>query len=291
MIVTRIAPSPTGMFHLGTARTAYFNWLMAKSNGGKFIVRIDDTDVGRNNPEYTSIIFESLEWLGLDFDDSFSQSGRLDRYKEIAALLIDANFAQRMDDQSVVFTYPDSFPNTWKDLVGGNITVSNQDALISSRTVLIRKDGMPTYHFSTVVDDIDFNITDVIRGSDHISNTLRQIFLREIINKVCGTSVCYNFSHIGLIHKDGKKMSKRDGASDLLSYKKSGYDPEAVLAYIIKLGWNVADPNIDKQYPFIKRQTALLLFNTGKMRAPPSNFSQEKLDWISNKIKTTKSNL
>lgn len=286
MIVTRIAPSPTGMFHLGTARTAYFNWLMARSNNGKFIVRIDDTDTDRNRVEFTDVILDSLRWLGLnDFDMIFSQSSRLARYQEVAELLLATGNAQRMDDGSIVFMYQGDWPTVWNDMVAGDVKVSNQDATISSMTVIMRNNGMPTYNFSTVIDDIDTGITHVIRGNDHISNTLRQIFLRNTINKILGINADYKFGHIGLIHKDGKKLSKRDGAADLLTYKQSGYSAEAILAYIVKLGWNVSDPEIDKKHPIIDRATALALFSSGKMRSAPSNFDQSKLDWINNKMK------
>lgn len=285
MITTRIAPSPTGMFHLGTARTAYFNWLMARANGGKFIVRIDDTDLDRNNLDFVKVIYDSLAWLGLDFDATFSQSSRLDRYTEISNLLVANNKAFKLDDGSVIYSYIGDVPATWNDMVAGDVKVSNQDATLSSKFTILRGNGMPTYNFSTVVDDIDCGITHVIRGNDHISNTLRQIFLRSSINEVLGTSADYKFGHIGLIHKDGKKLSKRDGASDLLTYQRAGYDADTILSYIVKLGWNVSDPQIDKTHPVIDRATALKLFSAGKMRGAPSNFDQTKLDWIKSRAK------
>lgn len=279
MKVTRIAPSPTGMFHIGTARTAYFNWLMARNSGGKFIVRIDDTDLERNNEDYVKIIYDSLDWLGLDYDLTFRQSERLTRYREVSDQLLSAGNAF-VSDGGVVFDWKGNVPDSWEDKVNGQVKISRQDNELSRQFVLLRADGMPTYNFSTVVDDIDFGITDVIRGSDHIANTTRQILLRTAIG-----SQEYNFYHIGLIHKDGKKMSKRDpSVTDLAGYKSAGYNPETILAYLVKLGWNVKDPNVDKKYPVITKDIALELFSTGKMRGAPSNFDHPKLDWIQKKL-------
>ena len=285
MIVTRIAPSPTGLFHLGTARTAYFNWLMARANQGKFIVRIDDTDLDRNNEEFVKLIYDSLEWLGLDYDLTFAQSERLGRYCEVAKLLVDHQKATIKDDGSIDFIYDGEFPATWNDFVIGSVKASLQDQTLSSKFTIMRHNGMPTYNFSTVVDDMDFGITHVIRGSDHISNTLRQVFLRSSLNEVLGTHSDYQFGHIGLIHKDGKKLSKRDGAADLLTYKREGYEAEDILAYILKLGWNVPDANIDRKHPIIGPKLALTMFNNGKMRGAAVNFDQNKLEWVRRKRK------
>ena len=282
-IKTRIAPSPTGFFHIGTARTAYFNYLFAKSQGGEFLVRIDDTDVVRNKDEYTALIFSTLEKLDLDFDQSFHQSSRLDRYKEVAQGLLDSGKAIVVD--GVICSDYDlneyGLTADWHDEVIGNVVCSKQDNVISSQITLMKADGNPTYNFATVVDDIDSGITDVIRGSDHISNTLRQIF----IYKLLGANLP-KFHHIGLLTQKGKKISKRDPLSDLKDYWQ--YDTRAILNYILKLGWNLPDPNIDQKLPLIDKQKAIELFMQGKMRAASSNVDINKLIWLDKKYNRLK---
>jgi len=280
MIKTRIAPSPTGFFHIGTLRTAYFNYLFARANKGEFIVRIDDTDTQRNNSEYTDLIFQSLEKVGLDFDCTFAQSTKLDRYVEVAerlraqgkATLVDGNYYSDYDLGSYGFT--DSF----NDEIIGKVNCSKQDNLISSQIIILKTDGNPTYNFATVVDDIDSGITDVIRGSDHVSNTLRQMFLYQLLDKTPP-----KFHHLGLLTKAGKKISKRDPGSNLNDYWK--YEPEAILNYVLKLGWNLSDPNIDQVYPLINKELAIKLFLDGKMRGVSSNVDENKVVWLDKKYK------
>lgn len=282
-IKTRIAPSPTGLFHIGTARTAYFNYLFAKSQGGKFLVRIDDTDVNRNKTEYTDLIFDTLKKLDLDFDETFTQSSRLDRYKEVAQQLLDDGKAIMVD--GVINSDYDlniyGLTSEWKDEIIGNVVCSKQDNIISSQITLIKADGNPTYNFATVVDDIDSGITDVIRGSDHISNTLRQIFIYKLLDKDLP-----KFHHIGLLTQKGKKISKRDSLSDLKDYWQ--YDTRAILNYILKLGWNLPDPNIDQKYPLIDKTQAIQMFMDGKMRAANSNVDINKLVWLDKKYSRMK---
>lgn len=283
MIKTRIAPSPTGFFHIGTLRTAYFNYLYARANKGEFIVRIDDTDVQRNNSEYTDLIFQSLEKVGLDFNSTFAQSTKLNRYVEVAemlrsqgkATLVDGNYYSDYDLGSYGIT--DSFD----DQIIGKVNCSKQDNLISSQIIILKTDGNPTYNFATVVDDIDSGITDVIRGSDHVSNTLRQIFLYKLLDKNPP-----RFHHLGLLTKAGKKISKRDAGSNLNDYWK--YEPEAVLNYVLKLGWNLPDPNIDQKYPLINKELATELFLSGKMRGVSSNVDENKILWLDKKYKHLK---
>jgi len=283
MIKTRIAPSPTGFFHIGTLRTAYFNYLFARANKGEFIVRIDDTDTQRNNSEYTDLIFQSLEKVGLDFDCTFAQSTKLDRYVEVAerlraqgkATLVDGNYYSDYDLGSYGFT--DSF----NDEIIGKVNCSKQDNLISSQIIILKTDGNPTYNFATVVDDIDSGITDVIRGSDHVSNTLRQMFLYQLLDKTPP-----KFHHLGLLTKAGKKISKRDPGSNLNDYWK--YEPEAILNYVLKLGWNLSDPNIDQVYPLINKELAIKLFLDGKMRGVSSNVDENKVVWLDKKYKYLK---
>lgn len=277
-IKTRIAPSPTGFFHIGTARTAYFNYLFAKSQGGEFLLRIDDTDVVRNKDEYTALIFSTLEKLGLDHDQSFHQSSRINRYKEVAQNLLNSGKAIVVD--GVICSDYDLNGNglttEWNDEIIGSVACSKQDNIISSQITLMKADGNPTYNFATVVDDIDSGITDIIRGSDHISNTLRQIFIYKLLG-----AIPPKFHHIGLLTQKGKKISKRDPGSDLKDYWQ--YDTRAILNYILKLGWNLPDPNIDQKLPLIDKQQAIELFMQGKMRAANSNVDINKLIWLDKK--------
>lgn len=278
-IKTRIAPSPTGFFHIGTARTAYFNYLFARSQGGEFIVRIDDTDTARNNQQFTDLIYATLDKLGLEYDHTFVQSSRLDRYKEVAnellasgkAIIVDGSICSNYDLNEFGLT------NEWYDEVIGKVICSKQDNIISSQIALMKADGNPTYNFATVVDDIDFQITDVIRGSDHISNTLRQIFIYKLLDKDLP-----RFHHIGLLTQSGKKISKRDVLSDIKGYWD--YDVRAVLNYILKLGWNLPDPNIDQSLPLIDKDKAIEMFMRGKMRAANSNVDMNKLIWLHKKF-------
>ncbi len=277
---TRIAPSPTGDLHLGTLRTAYFNWLAARASGGKFILRIDDTDSNRNNLELVKSIFDIFEWLNLDFDYSFSQSSRFDTHREVAELLIISNQAKRLDDGAVQLTYFDNVPDTWKDMVSGDIkTVKDYD---KHPIILLKKDGNPTYHFSCVVDDMHNDINLIIRGVDHISNTSKQIAIYNALDAQIPL-----YSHVGLLFKDKAKMSKRHGAASSLYYKDSGYDADAILNFLLRLGWG---PTIDdKTTKMLDRDRALELFlDGGKMRAANVNMDSALLEAYDRKYKAKK---
>lgn len=180
--ITRIAPSPTGMFHLGTARTAYFNWLAVRASGGKFILRIDDTDVERNKDEYIQVILDSLEWLGLDYDEIYYQSKRTDIYLETAARLLQENKAFEAENGAIILKYADTLwlnQSSFYDSIAGEIPITDTNReQIKDKLVLVRggdKIGQPTYQFCSVVDDFNMNITQIIRGVDHIMNTPKQI--------------------------------------------------------------------------------------------------------------------
>jgi glutamyl-tRNA synthetase len=290
MQVTRIAPSPTGMFHIGTARTAYFNWLVARASGGKFILRIDDTDVERNKQEYIDIILESLDWLGLDYDEIYYQSKRTSIYLETAQRLLEAGKAFAAPNGAIILSPPTALPDRFLDTIAGEIAITktNLEQMDGTRgtLVLIRggdKANQPTYQFCSVVDDYYMGINHIIRGVDHITNTPKQIAIwncLDCLEKVTSSDpdIYPQFSHVGLIHKDKKKLSKRDNAASLLWYRDNGYSPDAILNFILRMGWA---PSIDnKENSIIPKEKAIKMFLTeGRMRAAPSNFDQQKLDW------------
>jgi len=279
--ITRIAPSPTGDFHIGTARTAYFNWLAAKASGGQFILRIDDTDPERSSEEYVEPIFEAMEWLGLDYDNVYRQSDFLDYYVEKAEVLIEKGHAHRIDGGAIALNIQndDLLPLMWNDTIGGPQVITDDDRDIIRRTVIIRSDGVATYNFATVSDDCEMGVNLVIRGTDHISNTCRQVSLAYLL----GFDIP-KYCHVGLIHKDKKKLSKRDGAASVLWYRDQGYDPDALLNFLLRMGWG---PKVDdKSTAVLTRERALELFlDGGKMRSQLANFDQQKLDSFDRKYK------
>lgn len=276
---TRIAPSPTGSFHIGTARTAYFNWLAARSTGGQFILRIDNTDEKRNKQEYIDIILEAIEWLGLDYDQLVYQSERFEKHVQMAHELIKQGKAKEIDGGAIVLV-PDHLPSSFRDEIIGPINISQDDKDHCQNLVLIRSGGkIPTYQWSCVVDDIDFNINYIIRGVDHVTNTSRQVAIYSTLK-----SNIPKFAHVGLIQLNKKKLSKRDGVSSVLAYKEEGYSPEAILNFILRLGWSVNPDN--KSTAIIDKDMALDLFMKNKMRAAPSNMDMAKLKWYNNKYKS-----
>ncbi len=310
MYITRIAPSPTGMFHLGTARTAYFNYLAAKASNGKFILRIDDTDIERNKQEYTDIILETFDWLGLEYDELHYQSKRTEIYLETAERLLEAGEAFRASNGAIILSPPTELPNSFLDTVGGEIAITDTNkAQIDGRNgslVLVRGGenmDKPTYQFCSVVDDYYLRVNYIIRGVDHITNTPKQIAIWEALDaiervvtltgpcKYCppGKTSCNEcieipvylpdalpqFAHIGLIHKDKKKLSKRDNAASLLLYKENGYSPDAILNFILRMGFGCKE---DKN-KFLTKQEAIDMFLKGRMRAAPSNFDEAKLNY------------
>jgi glutamyl-tRNA synthetase len=271
-IVTRIAPSPTGYMHIGTARTALFNWLYARGHGGKFLVRVEDTDKKRSTPEATKAIFKGLNWLGLDFDDDpVYQASRANRHAEIASQLLSSGHAYkcfstqeeiakfretaRADGSSTLFqspwrdtdksTHPDApyavrikSPNEGvtviKDQVQGNVQIKNDQL---DDMVLLRSDGSPVYMLAVVVDDHDMGITHVIRGDDHLNNAARQM----LIYMAMGWPIPV-YVHIPLIlGPDGKKLSKRHGATGVEDYQLMGYPASGMRNYLARLGWSHGD--------------------------------------------------
>lgn len=276
---TRIAPSPTGYFHMGTARTAYFNFLVAKATGGSFLLRIDDTDTSRNDDAYYKCIFDTFDWLDLKYDNLLYQSKRLDFYHSVASQMVDKNRATKHDDGSISMIAP-TMPSFWQDSIIGSVKVTDDD-LKNLNFTIIKSNGMPTYNFASIIDDVDTHIDWIIRGVDHIKNTVKQIAVLINCDGILNVPN-FKFTHVGLIHHDvgGKlvKMSKRDGALGVLDYRDKGYDNNAFLNHIFKLGWGHSDPLFDKKYKTISKADAIGLVLQGKFRNVASTHDVKKLD-------------
>lgn len=296
MYNTRIAPSPSGDMHLGTARTAYFNWLAARATGGKFMLRIDDTNADKSHPEYIQVILDTMDWLGLDYDFLAYQSKTT--YYPTAAYLVSRGFARELDNGAIALN-PIDMPDSFHDEVAGDIPISQNDKdyinCVGSEGIILMRapvNGVaaPTYHFACVVDDIYYNINYIIRGVDHITNTAKQIAIYKAIaasdaipDKIHSTELP-KYAHVGLISMGGKKLSKRDGAASMLTYRDKGYNPEAMLNFMARLGWG---PNVDdKTTKLLPRQRMLeLFFEGGHMRSPSSGLDMAKLDSFDRKYK------
>lgn len=301
---TRFAPSPTGYLHVGGARTALFSWLHARKNNGTFILRIEDTDRERSTEESVQAILDGMHWLDLNEDEGpYYQTHRFERYKEVIQQLLaqgkayrcycskerldalrDSQMKQKlkprydgccrhldhypMDKPHVIrFKNPEQGSVVFKDLIKGDIEVSNQelDDLIIART-----DGTPTYNFTVVIDDLDMKITQVIRGDDHVNNTPRQIN----IFKALGAPVP-EYAHVPMIlGDDGKRLSKRHGAVGVMQYQKDGYLPEALLNYLVRLGWSHGDQEL------FSVEEMITYFNLNEVNRAPSAFNTQKLQWI-----------
>ncbi len=314
MVVTRFAPSPTGYLHIGGLRTALFSYLWAKKNGGKFVLRIEDTDKARNSEEATQAILNAFEWLGLEADGEITyQSQRDEIYAKYIKQLLDegkaykcymskeeltelretqmANKERTMYDgryRDFEGTPPEGVepvirikaPKTGEILVKDGVkgTISFQAEDILDDFVIARGDGAPTYNFVVAIDDYLMGINEVIRGDDHLSNTPKQIVVYEAL----GFSVPA-FYHVPMIHNSkGKKLSKRDGATDVMAYKEMGYTPQALLNFLVRLGWSHGDQEI---FSF---QEMIELFDPKDINKSASIYNTEKLDWLnSHYIKNT----
>jgi len=305
---TRFAPSPTGYLHIGGARTALFSWAYARRHGGSFVLRIEDTDLERSTSESVAAILDGLKWLGIDWDEGpVFQMQRLARYKEVAEQLIAAGHAYydymsreelealRKEQVSrgdkprydgrwrpersrgkkppanvapvVRFRTPEEGEVGWKDLVKGLISFPNAEL---DDLVLLRADGVPTYNFGVVVDDLDMDITHVIRGDDHVNNTPRQIHIYSALNKKIPF-----FAHVPMIlGADGERLSKRHGAVSVLQYRDEGYLPEALLNYLARLGWSHGDEEIFSRDQFVA------WFDLEHVARSAAQFNPEKLAWI-----------
>ena len=310
-IVTRFAPSPTGYLHIGGIRTALFSWAYAKKNKGKFILRVEDTDVERSTPEAVEIIKNGMKWLKLDYDgDIIFQTQRFDRYKELIQVLLDQGGAYycytskaeldelrelqvsqgvkpkydgrwRPEENKELPDIPDNIQPVIRFKTPKNGEINWKD-LVKGEVVIkneelddliiARSDGTPTYNFCVVVDDWDMEVTHVIRGDDHINNTPRQINLLKALN-----APIPQYAHLSMIlASDGQKLSKRHGAASVMQYKDDGYLPEAVINYLARLGWSHGDDEI-----FSTTQLSEW-FDFDHITSSAAQFDQEKLDWINN---------
>ena len=274
MVRVRFAPSPTGFLHIGGARTALFNWLYARCAQGKFILRIEDTDRLRSKKEYVDEILASLKWLGFDSDEIYYQSQRFALYTEYAQRLLKEGkaYSEKAADkagEAIIFKVT---PQTIKinDLIRGEIIF---DAATIKDQVLIKSDGTPTYNFACVVDDATMNITQIIRGDDHISNTPKQILLYQALNFKIP-----EFAHLPLIMgMEGGRLSKRTGATAISDYRKMGYLPEAIVNYLLLLSWSPGDNR-----EVINTREAVKLFEIKNVNKTSATFDLKKLNWMNN---------
>jgi glutamyl-tRNA synthetase len=277
----RIAPSPTGYLHLGTARTALHNWLFARHHGGKFILRIEDTDRERSTPEAVKVILDSLEWLGLAWDEGpVFQSERAELYGKAAEELLAKGLARKDDlghadkGEALVFDVPRR-DVAFEDMVKGRIKKKADD--LEPHIVLARSDGTPTYNFAVVVDDIDMRISHVIRGDDHVANTWKQILLYEALGKEPP-----RFAHLPMIHSsEGRKLSKRDGAVAVTDYRDAGYLPDAMVNFLALLGWSPEPKEGPDGKPVFRekmsREELVAEFDLSRVRSSPAQFDFVKL--------------
>lgn len=301
---TRFAPSPTGYLHIGGARTALFSWLYARKTKGTFILRIEDTDRERSTQESVDAILQGMEWLGLEHDEGpFYQTHRFDRYKEVIQQLLDTGHAYRCYcskseleqmreaqmarkekprydgrcfgredapegiEPVIRFRNPQEGAVEFEDLVRGKIIVGNKEL---DDLIIARSDGTPTYNLTVVVDDIDMNVTHVIRGDDHINNTPRQINIMRALGFEPP-----RFAHVPMIlGGDGQRLSKRHGAVSVMQYRDDGYTPQALLNYLVRLGWSHGDQEI------FSREEMTELFSLEAINRAPSAFNADKLLWL-----------
>ncbi len=302
-VITRFAPSPTGYLHVGGARTALFSWLYARKHGGQFILRIEDTDLERSTQESVQAIFDGMEWLSLNYDtEPTFQTHNFPRYKEVIGQLLETGHAYYCDcskeeleilreqqmaakekpryngkcrdanksqsDKTVVrFKTPIAGAITIADLVKGDITVANKEL---DDLVIARTDGSPTYNLTVVVDDMDMKITHVIRGDDHINNTPRQINILKALN-----APLPEYAHLPMIlGSDGARLSKRHGAVSVMQFRDEGYLPQALLNYLVRLGWSHGDQEIFSIAEMIQH------FDLKDVNGAASTFNMEKLLWL-----------
>src|SRR4051794_39398516 len=264
----RFAPSPTGELHVGGARTALYNWLLARGSGGTFVLRIEDTDRERSTPENVEQILDGLRWLGLDWDEGpRSQAERLDAHTEaIDRLLADGHAYE--DEGAVRLRVPDEGETEIEDVIRG--TVRFPHASIKD-FVIRRSDGSPLYNLAVAVDDRDMGITHVIRGEDHLSNTPRQVMLLRALGEEPPV-----YAHLPLLHgPDGKKLSKRHGAASVQQLRAAGYLPEAVRNYLALLGWG-----LDETTTFLSTDELVSNFSLERVSRNPAVFDEQKLRWM-----------
>lgn len=299
-VVTRFAPSPSGYLHIGGARTALFSWLYARHMKGRFVLRIEDTDLARSTQESVDAIFEALEWLGIDWDEGpYFQSERFHIYKEYFEKLIDAGHAYyctctpeeveemrkkatasggkpkydgscrekgrtKTDGAVIRFKSPSMGTTVLEDVVKGNIVFQNQEL---DDFIIQRSDGMPTYNYAVVVDDITMGVNTVLRGDDHVMNTPKQILLYKALNSPLPT-----FGHVPMVlGHDRTRLSKRHGAMSVTAYRDMGYLPQAMLNYLVRLGWSFGDQE------FFTIEELITKFNITNLGRSAGVFNPEKL--------------
>jgi glutamyl-tRNA synthetase len=264
----RIAPSPTGLLHIGTARTALFNWLFARRQGGEFRLRIENTDTSREVAEAVDQIQDSLRWLGLDWDGPLTfQLDRMEDCRRAAERLVAEGKAYE-DEGAIRFRMPDEGATAWDDVVRGRVEVPNETI---EDLVLVRSDGRPTYNFASPLEDVWDGITHVIRGDDHVSNTPKQI---NVIRAVGGEVPTY--AHVPMVYgTDGKKLSKRHGAVSAEEFRRDGYLPETMLNFLALLGWAP-----DGETTLMRRDELVERFSLERVSASPAQFDYRKLDWM-----------
>lgn len=303
-VKTRFAPSPTGYLHIGGVRTALFSWLFARHHGGRFVLRIEDTDRERSTEESIEAILTGMRWLGLDYDEGpIRQTDRFARYAAVAEAMLAAGTAYRCwcsreeleamraaqvsrgdnpryDGRCrnrrepvagvapvIRFRNPGEGSVTVHDLVRGEVTFANAEL---DDLILVRSDGVPTFHFGVVVDDADMGITHVIRGDDHLTNTPRQINMIRALGMPVPA-----YAHLPMIlGPDGARLSKRHGAVNVLEYREQGYLPDAVLNYLVRLGWSHGDQEL------FSREEMTRLFDLAAVNGAPSRFDPAKLTWL-----------
>ncbi|HEY2543362.1 MAG TPA: glutamate--tRNA ligase [Gaiellaceae bacterium] len=267
-VVVRMAPSPTGFLHIGGVRTFLFNWLFARQQGGRNLLRIENTDTTREVAEAVDQIKDSLLWLGIDWDgEPTFQLDRMDDCREIAQRLVAEGKAYE-DEGAIRFRMPDEGATAWDDLVRGRIEVANETI---EDVVLVRSDGRPTYNFASPMEDVWDGITHVIRGDDHVSNTPKQI---NIIRAVGGDIPAY--AHVpSIFGTDGKKLSKRHGAVRVNEFRDAGYLPEAMVNFLALLGWAP-----DGETTIMSRDELVARFSLERVSSSPSQFDYAKLDWM-----------
>jgi len=268
MVTVRFAPSPTGYLHLGSARTALFNWLYARHENGRFLVRVEDTDRKRSDKKFLEEILRDLRWLGLDWDaEPVLQSDRFDIYRQKAAGLVAAGRAYR-DGEAVIFRVEPGRTIVVEDMIHGRITFQTDDI---KDQVLVKSDGSPAYNFSCVVDDDFLGITHILRGDDHISNTPKQVLFYEALDRPAP-----RFGHMPLIMgADGAKLSKRHGGVAVEEYKQEGFLPEALANYLILLGWYPGE-----EHEVLTLEEAVGMFDIKSMNDVQAKFDVQKLKWL-----------
>ena len=271
----RIAPSPTGELHIGNARTALFNWLYARKHNGKFLLRIDDTDVERSTPEFQQNIIEGLEWLGIDWDEgfdknssiSYKQSDRFERYEKIAQDLVEKGLAYE-DDEAIRFKVQDGQNIYFEDYIRGDMNFNTNDI---EDFVILRSDKTPTYHLASTVDDIDYEISIIARGEDILSSTPKHIMIMKALD-----AKIPDFCHLPLLFgPDGKKLSKRHGDTSVSSFRDQGILANAMFNYMSILGWSPGD-----DLEIFQRDVAIDNFDLKNVLPNPAIFDTVKLLWM-----------